>query len=185
MGKLTVHTTPIEGLMVVDTDAFVDDRGAFRRCFCDEELATFLGQRNIRQINHSITTARGAVRGMHFQRPPFGEMKFVRCLRGTVFDVAIDLRNESKTFLQWFGVELSAANAKMLVIPERFAHGFQTLEGDSELLYLHTQVYKPGNEGGLRFDDPRVAINWPLPPTDLSQRDQNHPLISSDYRGLN
>jgi dTDP-4-dehydrorhamnose 3,5-epimerase len=185
MGKLSLSTTPIEGLMVVETDAHIDTRGSFRRFFCNEELAPVLGTRTVCQINQSQTRQAGAVRGMHFQFPPYSEMKLVRCLRGRVLDVAVDLRSESKTFLQCFSIELTSENAKMIVIPERFAHGFQTLEDDCELLYLHTQIYHPGSEGGLRFDDPRLAIDWPLAVRDLSERDQHHPWIDNDYRGLN
>jgi dTDP-4-dehydrorhamnose 3,5-epimerase len=125
------------------------------------------------------------VRGLHFQFPPDSEMKFVRCLRGRVFDVAVDLRSESRTFLNWYAIELTPSNARMVVIPERFAHGFQTLEDDCELLYLHTQIYQPGSEGGLKYDDPRVAIDWPLPAQDLSQRDQLHAWIDDNFQGLN
>lgn len=185
MGNLTSRATSIEGLKVIETNAYIDDRGAFRRFFCDEELASILGDRKVRQINHSFTRTQGAIRGMHFQYPPFGEMKLVRCLRGRIFDVSIDLRRQSQTFLQWFAIELSPEKAEMVVIPEGFAHGFQTLENDCELLYLHTQTYQPGNEGGIRFNDPRIGIKWPLPPQDLSDRDQRHSWIDDDFQGLN
>lgn len=126
----------------------------------------------------------GVLRGMHFQNPPFSEMKLIRCLRGKVWDVAVDLRNGSSTFLSWYFQELSPENNLMMVIPEGFAHGFQVLEDESELLYLHTEYYKPDTEGGFRFDDPRLSIKWPLKPIDLSKKDINYPFITDDFKGL-
>jgi len=161
-----------------------DARGAFMRLFCAQELQPVLGDRQIKQINHSRTSRAGAVRGLHFQHPPHAEMKMVRCLRGRVWDVAVDLRPGSSTFLHWHAQELVEGDAQMLVVPEGFAHGFQVLEPDSELLYLHTAFYRPSSEGGLRYDDPRLAITWPLPPQDLSPRDLSHPLVGADFTGV-
>jgi len=121
---------------------------------------------------------------MHFQRAPHAEMKLVRCLNGRVWDVAVDLRRNSRTFLKWHGEELSPGNARMVVIPESCAHGFQALEPECELLYLHTAAYTPAAEGGVRYDDPALAINWPLVPTEASPRDMNHPVIGPDFQGL-
>jgi dTDP-4-dehydrorhamnose 3,5-epimerase len=179
-----IHPTAIAGALVLDTEPVQDHRGAFARLFCARELAPVLGDRAIVQVNHSLTRAVGAVRGMHFQRAPDAEMKIVRCLRGRVFDVAVDLREGSPTFLRWVSCELSAGNRRALVVPEGCAHGFQVLEPDSELLYLHTAYYARESEGGVRYDDPRLAIHWPLPPTDLSDRDRAHPLISQDFHGI-
>jgi dTDP-4-dehydrorhamnose 3,5-epimerase len=176
--------TAIAGVFVAETQAFEDSRGAFTRLFCERELAEAIGARRIEQINHSRTAATGAVRGLHFQQAPHAEMKMVRCLRGRVWDVALDLRKDSPTFLQWHAQELSAANALMLVIPEGCAHGFQVLEPDSELLYLHTASYTPSAEGGIRFDDPALNVPWPLPPTDVSERDRKHPLIHKNFQGI-
>lgn len=176
--------TAIAGVFVAEMQAFQDKRGAFARLFCDRELSDAVGARHIVQINHSRTSAVGAVRGLHFQRAPHAEMKMVRCLKGRVWDVAVDLREGSRTFLQWHAQELSAANALMLVIPEGCAHGFQVLEPDSELLYLHTANYTPSAEGGVRFDDPALKLPWPLPVTDLSERDKQHPLISQNFSGI-
>lgn len=131
-----------------------------------------------------MTTSPGAIRGMHFQNPPYAEMKLVRCLRGRVWDVAIDLRAGSETFLRWHAEELSAENRLMMAIPEGFAHGFQVLEPESELLYLHTAVYHRSSEGGVPFDDPRLAIRWPLPVTDVSVRDAQHPPITQHFTGI-
>ena len=181
---MKILDTPMADLKVVQSLPHRDARGAFVRLFCAEELQPVLGHRQIAQINHSRTSHAGAVRGMHFQRPPHAEMKMVRCLRGRVWDVAVDLRAGSPTFLQWHAEELAQDDAQMLVIPEGFAHGFQALEPDSELLYLHTAFYHPPSEGGLRHDDPRLAIAWPLPPQDLSPRDLSHPLLGADFTGV-
>lgn len=176
--------TPIAGLMVAETRPFADHRGAFARLYCRKELAPAIGARQIVQINHSMTRTVGAMRGMHFQHPPHAEMKLVRCLKGRVWDVAVDLRAGSPTFLQWHAEELSADNARMFVIPEGFAHGFQVLEPDSQLLYLHTAFYEPASEGGLSCTDPRLAIAWPLPVQDLSLRDAGHPALTDNFSGI-
>ena len=176
--------TPIEGVYIVKSTAFQDNRGAFSRLYCEHELVNILDGRRIEQINHSRTSLVGTVRGLHFQITPHAEMKMVRCLKGRVWDVAVDLRANSNTFLKSYAQELSVENALMLVIPEGCAHGFQVLEQDSELLYLHTASYMPSAEGGVRFDDPLLNILWPLPVTDLSKRDQLHPLISQSFSGI-
>jgi len=172
------------GVRVIDSSPFIDTRGAFLRLFCETELAAILRGRRVIQINHSRTVHVGAIRGLHFQHPPHSEMKLIRCLRGRVFDVAVDLRVNSPNFLRWHGEELSADNSRMVVIPEGFAHGFQVLEPDSELLYLHTAPYEPTAEGGVRFDDPALAIRWPLEVKELSQRDARHPLIDKSFMGI-
>jgi len=176
--------TAIPDLVVVETSPHSDARGAFVRLYCEDELQALIDNRRIVQINHSRTAAVGAVRGLHFQTPPHAEMKLVRCLKGRVWDVAVDLRQDSPTFLCWHGDELTPANLRMMVIPEGFAHGFQVLEPDSELLYLHTAFYAPGAEGGHRHDDPALGITWPLAAIDLSTRDARHPLINADFEGI-
>jgi dTDP-4-dehydrorhamnose 3,5-epimerase len=184
MGKsMTIRRTGISGVTVVESSSFNDARGAFLRCFCKEELAAVLDGREIVQINHSRTNRVGAVRGMHFQYPPRAEMKLVRCIRGRVLDVALDLRRSSPTFLRWHAEELFPESGRMLVVPEGCAHGFQVLQEESELLYLHTEFYSPESEGGVHPEDPAAAIRWPLSVADLSERDRNHPLIQSDYAG--
>jgi len=179
-----LKSTSLAGVFVAENAPFRDARGAFQRLFCDEALEAVLGERRVRQINHSRTTQVGAIRGLHFQYPPHAEMKLVRCLRGRVWDVAVDLRRNSPTFLHWHAVELSPENGRMFVVPEGCAHGFQVLEADSELLYLHTAPYQPGSEGGVAFDEPRLAIAWPLPALDLSERDRNHPRLSESFAGI-
>ncbi|MDX8396328.1 MAG: dTDP-4-dehydrorhamnose 3,5-epimerase family protein [Mariprofundaceae bacterium] len=181
---MNLLTTPIAGLMVAEIVRIADHRGAFARLFCEQDLAAVLEGRHIVQINHSRTTQVGAVRGMHYQHAPQAEMKLVRCLKGRVWDVAVDLRQESATFLQWHAVELSAKNELMMIIPEGCAHGFQVLESDSELLYLHTASYTSELEGGVSHDDPKLSINWPLKVTDLSERDKAHPLINDEFYGV-
>lgn len=161
-----------------------DDRGKFARLFCIKELQTAHADRQIVQINHSLTHAIGAIRGLHFQYPPSAEAKWVRCLRGRVWDVAVDLRYNSPTFLNWHAVELSAKKMNAFFIPEGCAHGFQVLESDSELLYLHTAAYAPKHESAVRWNDPRLAIKWPLPVTDMSERDRNHPLLDNTFKGI-
>lgn len=181
---MNVQATSIPGVMVVQTQCVQDDRGAFARLFCEQDLAPAIGARHIVQINYSRTSAPGAVRGMHFQLPPHAEMKLVRCLKGKVWDVAVDLRAGSPTFLRWHAEELTPGNARMLVIPEGCAHGFQTLEADCELLYLHTAAYCAASEGGVDCRDPLLGIPWPLPVTGLSPRDTAHRAIAWDFRGL-
>ena len=176
--------TPIPGVFVVETSVVRDHRGKFYRAYCDQQLSEVYSGRSIRQINVSRTESPGAIRGLHLQLPPQAEMKGVRCLRGRVWDVAVDLRAQSPTFLGWYAHELSAQNNSMLVIPEGCAHGFQVLEEGSELLYLHTAAYSKDSEVGVRHDDPRLGISWPLPVCDLSDRDRNHPLLADDFSGF-
>ena len=186
MGQLlNILSTPIADLIVAETTPITDRRGVFLRLYCEKELAPVIGGRHILQVNHSQTARVGAVRGMHFQNPPNSEMKFVRCIKGKVWDVAVDLRAGSATFLHWHAVELSPENRYMMVIPEGFAHGFQSLEAKSELLYLHTAFYDKEAEGGFNYEDPYLNIKWPLPVTDLSPRDTQHGFIKHDYLGIN
>lgn len=181
---MKVLDTPLGDLKVVQSAPYDDPRGTFVRLFCAREISLLMGQRQIAQINHSKTTSVGAVRGLHYQRPPHAEMKMIYCLRGRVWDVAVDLRAGSPTFLQWYAQELTPESAKLVVIPEGFAHGFQTLEPDSELLYLHTDFYTPLSEAGVRHDDPRLKIDWPIQPRDLSPRDLAHPLLETNFTGV-
>ena len=176
--------TTLKGSFVIDLTPFQDNRGWFARTFCKEEFAEIGHSKEWLQLNHSFTLTKGAVRGMHYQMSPFSEVKLVRCIAGAVFDVIVDIRENSPTFLQYFGTELSAKNRKMLYIPEGFAHGFQTLTNDCELLYHHTALYTPGVEGGLRFDDPNINIDWKLPFTDISDRDKQHKLIDHNFKGI-
>ncbi len=175
---------PLEGVWLIEAEPFRDHRGQFARLYCGRELAEIGMNTPLAQINHSLTRAKGAVRGLHYQNPPHAEAKIVRCLRGACFDVAVDLRRKSPTFLQWQAMELTPENMRALYIPEGFAHGFQTLEPDTELLYFHTEFYTPGSEGAIRFDDPAIGVDWPIKATDLSDRDRSHPLITDDFTGI-
>lgn len=177
-------STAVDSVVIIDTAKQIDKRGDFFRAYCQFELAPIIGERQILQINISQTYAVGAVRGLHYQRSPHAEMKLIRCIKGKVWDVAVDLRAGSPTYLKWHAEELMAENAKMMVIPEGCAHGFQVLEENSELLYLHTAFYTPEAEGGVRFNDPRLNIQWPLEITEVSDRDRLHPLIGPDFHGI-
>lgn len=169
----------LSGAALIDAEPFHDNRGVFSRFFCAHELGTLLGERSIVNVNFSRTLTKATIRGMHFQRPPHAEMKFVRCIRGRIFDVIVDMRDDSATFMRWHGEMLSAENMRMLVVPEGFAHGFQALEDDSELLYLTTAFYHASAEGGLRYNDPLLGIRWPLPVASISEKDASHPLLES------
>jgi dTDP-4-dehydrorhamnose 3,5-epimerase len=182
--RFIVGSTPIAGLKVIERKRLGDERGFLSRFFCAEELAEAGFDDPVVQINHTLTKQAGAVRGMHFQFPPAAEDKFVSCLHGSVFDVAVDLRAGSPTFLQWHSEILSGQNSKSFFIPKGFAHGFQTLEADSELIYLHTAFYSPEMESGLNAADPKLAISWPLPIGDISPRDRSHPYITPDFNGI-
>lgn len=154
-----------------------DARGSFLRLFGSNEHGSHWRDRKIAQVNHASTTDRGTVRGMHFQLPPASEAKVVRCIRGRVFDVGVDLRPDSPTFLEWFGIELSPERANGLFIPEGCAHGYQSLEPGSELVYVHSAVYDPQHESGVLWNDPLISIAWPLPVSTLSPRDGRHELL--------
>lgn len=175
---MQLNKTSIKDLLVAVPEPFADERGWFARIF-DNDLFDKAGiPVEWRQVNHSFTKTKGTIRGMHFQRAPYEEVKMVKCISGKVWDVAIDIRRDSPTYLKHFAAILSPENSHMMVIPKGFAHGFQTLEDDSALIYFHSEKYTPGNEGGLRYDDPALAIEWPLPVTVISDRDKNHPLLS-------
>ncbi len=182
--RFDVISCRLAGLTLLQRKPLRDDRGYFERLYCADELAAVLDGRSLVQINHTLTAHRGTVRGMHFQHPPASEAKLVSCLRGQVFDVAVDLRRDSPTFLCWHAEILSAGNHLSLFIPEGFAHGFQTLEDDSEMLYFHSAPYAREAEGGLHPLDPRLAIAWPLQPSGLSARDSGFRLLDEQFPGV-
>ncbi len=161
-----------------------DSRGWFARTYCKNEFEQIGHKTEWVQINHSYSAKKGTLRGMHFQHAPYAEIKMLRCIAGAVYDVIIDLRKDSSSFLKWFGTELSAENKMMLYIPAGFAHGFQTLADNTELIYHHTQFYTPSAEAGILYDDPAINIEWPLAIAEISERDSNHPLIDSTFKGL-
>jgi dTDP-4-dehydrorhamnose 3,5-epimerase len=174
----------LEGSYIVEIQPYKDDRGWFGRFYCKDEFQQIGHNKEWVQMNHSVTYQKGAIRGMHFQVAPYREIKMVRCIAGAVYDVIIDLRKDSATFLKWFGSDLSAENKRMMYIPEGFAHGFQCLSNDCELIYFHTEYYEPGFEGGIRHDDPAVSIKWPLNVTTISERDQLHPKLDENFKGI-
>ena len=181
---MKIVETGLQDAYVLEPEPIVDNRGKFARIYCLRELGQIGHYKSIVQINHSLTRKKGALRGMHFQYPPEAEIKMVKCVTGSVYDVIVDLRHNSPTFRKWHGEILSAENMNMMYIPEGFAHGFQVLKANSELLYFHTQFYSPQCEGGVRFDDPAVNISWPLEVTDVSVRDRSHPLLPEDFEGI-
>ncbi|MDW5417299.1 dTDP-4-dehydrorhamnose 3,5-epimerase [Iodobacter sp. CM08] len=181
---MQVQRSAMAGVAVLETDRHGDARGSFARWFCENELADVLGGSVIRQINHSHSAQMGTVRGLHFQYSPYAEKKIVRCLVGRVFDVVVDLRAGSATFLQWQAVELSADNHKALLIPEGCAHGFQTLTDDVQLLYLHTAPYTPEAESAVAYNDPCINIAWPLAVSVVSDRDKQHAHLPVDFPGI-
>ena len=182
--RFTTTATPLPGLTLVQRHPIGDPRGYLERLYCQDELIALLDGRTIVQVNHSYTAGQGTMRGMHFQHHPHAEMKLVTCLRGEAFDVAVDVRRGSPTMLQWHGEWLSAENHRTLLIPEGFAHGFQTLTPDCELLYLHTAAFAPEAEGGLNALDPRLGVDWPLPPAERSERDRSLPLLDATFAGI-
>lgn len=183
MNRFVVTELPLAGLRRVERRILADERGSFARLFCSGDLES-AWPLQIAQINHTSTARRGTIRGLHFQTPPHAETKLVSCLHGEVWDIAVDLRQDSPTFLQWHAEILSPANAMALLIPEGFAHGFQTLTDNVEMLYLHSAAYVPHAEGGLHPQDPLLKIAWPLEISSLSARDANHPMLKSGFQGI-
>lgn len=172
----------VPGLVRIELDRKGDERGFFARIFCKTEFEDrgLIGDWN--QVNGSLTGKKGTIRGLHFQYPPQAEVKLVRCVKGAIFDVGVDLREGSPTFGQWAGIELSETNGEMLYIPQGFAHGFQALEDDSEIIYFNSAPYSPEFECGLRFDDPDVGVDWPQQVSVVSERDKNLQTLESVKR---
>lgn len=184
MTRLVLLDLPMAGLKLVKRTLLGDSRGFFSRVFCASELASAGWASPIAQVNHTYTQRGGTVRGLHYQRPPHAEMKLVSCLRGEVWDVAVDLRQGSPTFLHWHAQVLSAENGLALLIPQGFAHGFQALSDDVELLYCHSAPYAAAAEAGLNPQDERLAITWPLQVAGLSPRDAGRPPITPEFQGV-
>ena len=181
---MNILPTPLEGLHVIGSQPVSDHRGWFFRAFCQDKLEPLLGGKTIDQINFSHTFQPGAIRGIHFQFPPKAETKMVRCIKGRIWDVAVDLRQDSPTFLRWHAHELSSESQEMFYVPAGFGHAFQALEPDSQIIYLSTAPYDPKLEYGLRYDDPTLGITWPLEVSDISPRDLAHPLLSAEFQGV-
>jgi dTDP-4-dehydrorhamnose 3,5-epimerase len=184
MSRFNVIPTRFDGLFVVRRKPISDERGMLARLYCAQEFSSLSIPLPVCQINHTVTRHKGSVRGLHFQHPPHAEIKLVSCLRGAVFDVAVDLRKHSPTFLQWHGQMLSIDEPISLYIPQGFAHGFQAMTDDCELVYLHSCEYHPESESGISAFDPVVSVPWPLTVTEVSDRDRKHPVITADFAGL-
>jgi dTDP-4-dehydrorhamnose 3,5-epimerase len=181
---LIFQATAIKGAFLIDLEKRGDDRGFFARVFCEDEYSAHGLERHFVQVNNSLSSTAGTLRGMHYQLPPSAEVKVVRCIRGALYDAIIDLRPDSPTFRQWFGAELTAENRRMMYVPRGCAHGFITLTPDAEALYLVSDRYGPQQERGVRWDDPSIGIKWPTDPREISAKDQGWPDLSSDFHGL-
>jgi dTDP-4-dehydrorhamnose 3,5-epimerase len=173
--------TPLKGAYTIELEKRGDDGGFFARFFCVDEFAKMGLENNIVQINNSASKDKGTLRGIHYQASPKAETKIIRCIKGSFYDVIVDLRPASETFLKWFGVELTSDNKTMLYVPKGFAHSFLTLTDDTEALYLVTEFYSPQHERGLRWNDPVLNINWPFEPSVISEKDMNHPDFNESY----
>jgi dTDP-4-dehydrorhamnose 3,5-epimerase len=176
--------TKLHGSFIIMLDFAEDERGFFARTFCRREFEEHGLNPDLVQCNISFSKTKGTLRGMHYQVRPHAEAKLVRCSAGAIYDVIIDLRPESSSFKQWFAVRLSAENHKLLYIPEGFAHGFQTLTDNTELIYQHSEYHNLEYERGLRFNDPALGISWPLPLGTISTRDQSYAFIDNNFRGI-
>jgi len=181
---MTFAETSLKGSYLINLKPIGDERGWFVRTFCKNEFKKIGHVKEWVQMNHSFTSIAGTVRGMHFQKSPHQEIKMVRCISGAIFDIIVDIRKGSPSFLQCFGVELSAANNKMIYIPEGFAHGFQTLTENCELIYHHSAFYEPSAEGGLNIYDPKINIKWPTEIAVVSERDKLHEFLTDNFKGI-
>ena len=179
-----IHLTPLDGLLVLERTRHQDNRGSLDRVFDLEAAKDYLHEPVVAQVNHSVTSKCGTVRGLHYQRPPYPDFKIITCLKGKVFDVAVDVRKGSPTFLQWHAEVLAHGDGRSLVLPPGFAHGFQALDDNCELIYVHGGPYRPEAEAGLRPDDPVVGIDWPKPVVMVSDRDSMHPLVAENWSGV-
>lgn len=169
------NATPLRGSYIIDLDKREDERGFFARLFCTEEFSKYALETRFVQVNNSLSQEKGTLRGLHYQVDPMEEVKVVRCIQGSFYDVILDLRSDSPTFGQSFGAVLSAENRSMMYVPKGFAHGFLTLEKNSEVVYLVSQFYSKEKEKGIRWDDPFFKIEWPMQPNVISERDRTHP----------
>lgn len=172
---------PLDGAFTIDLQKYEDDRGFFARYYCRKEFEEESLDTNIVQVNNSLSRYKGTLRGIHYQLPPKAEVKIVRCIKGSLFDVILDLRSESETFGHWFGEVLSAENRRMMYVPKGFGHAFLTLEDDTETLYMVTEFYSPDHERGLRYNDPEFQIKWPFDPVVISDKDKNIPDFDPEY----
>ncbi|MFC4844737.1 dTDP-4-dehydrorhamnose 3,5-epimerase [Bradyrhizobium sp. GCM10023182] len=178
------HKIPLDGAYTIELEKRGDDRGFFARLFCQREFETAGVPMSAVQINNSLSAKAGTLRGMHYQLPPAAEIKVVRCIRGALYDAIIDIRPDSPTFGKSFGVELTAENRMMIMVPRGFAHGILTLTDDTEAFYLVSAFYGPEQERGIRFDDPRFGIDWPRSPVEVSPKDRTWPDFDPNFHGI-
>ena len=181
---MNFHTTTLEGAYTIDLEKRGDDRGFFARFFCANEFAETGLVSAFVQVNNSLTGKKGTLRGLHYQLPPAAEVKVVRCIRGALWDVIVDIREGSPTFGHWYGAELTAENRRMMYVPKGFAHAFITLEDNTEALYLVSEFYSPENERGVRWNDPKVGIEWPIEPSEISEKDGKWPDLDPEFHGF-
>ena len=174
--------TGLQGAYIIDIKRLEDERGFFGRSYCQLEFEAVGLNTNVVQSNISFNKTKGTLRGLHMQLAPYSETKLVRCTRGAIYDVIVDVRRDSSTFMQWVGLELSADNYRMLYVPEGFAHGFITLEDNTEITYQITQFYNKDSEKGFRWNDPAFAIQWPIEPVVISEKDGAYPLLDETFR---
>lgn len=184
MNRLVGFELPMRGLQLVRRQRLGDRRGFLARLFCSEELLHIGWSKPVAQINYTYTAKRGTVRGLHFQHAPHAEMKLVSCVKGQIWDVAVDLRADSRTFLSWHAEYLSAENDQAMLIPEGVAHGFQTMTDDVEIVYCHSKPHIPHAEDGINPADPRIGIKWPMEIAEISARDAGRPCITCEYMGI-
>lgn len=184
MSRFEFRDTSLQGLRVLQRTRVEDKRGFLSRLFCVDEMRSAGWMGPVAQVNHVHTSAFGTVRGMHFQHAPYAETKLVVCVSGEIWDVAVDIRRGSPTFLRWHAETLSSRNLRALLIPPGFAHGYQSLASDSELIYFHSAAYRPDAEGAIRPTDPCLGVDWPMQIAEMSERDRNHPLLRSDFLGI-
>ena len=178
------NALPLAGAFTIDVQPVQDSRGFFTRTFCEKEFGEHKLVQHFVQANHSGTTGKGVIRGMHFQYPPYGETKLVKCVQGAIFDVIVDVRAGSPTFLQWYGAELTSENKLMMYVPVGFAHGFQSLTDHSEITYMVSNFYNRESEGGIKYNDEKVKIKWPLPVSLVSDKDQAIPPVDPGFKGV-
>ncbi|MFY8165573.1 MAG: dTDP-4-dehydrorhamnose 3,5-epimerase [Sediminibacterium sp.] len=181
---MKIEETEIQGCYTIQPTIVQDERGWFMRTFCEEQFAEIGKEIHFTQMNHSFNYKKGTFRGMHYQTPPFAEEKLIRCISGAVIDYVLDLRKNSATYLKYIALELSATNRTMIFLPKGVAHGFQTLQDNTELVYHHTVSYNKDFDGGLRFDDPKINITLTLPLSIISDKDKSYELISNEFTGI-
>jgi dTDP-4-dehydrorhamnose 3,5-epimerase len=178
------HKTPLVGAYTIELEKHGDERGFFSRFFCEKEFAAAGLETRFPQINNSVSARKGAVRGLHYQLAPNAEVKAMRCVRGAMYDVIVDLRAGSPTYLQWFGTELTAENRTMMYVPRGFAHGFMSLTDEVEVVYMASAFYAPESERGLRWDDPTIGVKWPIEPVEVSDKDRAWPDFDPVWHGV-